>query len=53
MADRANPVGYPPPGPVQAPRTHGVGLVIPPRESDCSGQHPAWWSWVHNVCDDD
>jgi hypothetical protein len=36
---------------VQAPKGAGVGLRIPPRESDCSGVRPSWWPFQINVCD--
>jgi hypothetical protein len=29
----------------------GIGLVIPARESDCSGARPAWYPDFVNVCD--
>lgn len=37
--------------PVQS--AEGVGLYIPPRQSDCTGLHPSWRPIVLNVCDQD
>jgi hypothetical protein len=42
-----------PPAVVQMPRSVGVGLVIPPRRSDCSGVRPSWYPFQMNVCDVD
>lgn len=30
----------------------GVGLYIPPRESDCTGEHPSWWDVQWNTGDE-
>lgn len=38
-----------PPSAVQSNR--GIGLVIPPREADCSGVRPPWYPFQRNVCD--
>jgi hypothetical protein len=38
---------------VQARSDEGVGLVIPPRQADCTGLRPSWWPFTFNVCDDD
>jgi hypothetical protein len=32
--------------------SRGVGLLIPPRESDCSGVRPSHYPLAVNVCDD-
>lgn len=37
--------------PVQS--SQGIGLKIPERKSDCTGQRPSWHPFVFNVCDDD
>lgn len=42
-----------PPARVQAPARAGIGLAIPPREADCSGQRPSWYPFQINVCDCD
>lgn len=33
----------------------GVGIAIPPRQSDCTGQHPSWYPFQLQVdqCDVD
>jgi hypothetical protein len=47
------PLPEPKPRRVQAPADQGIGLCIPPRESDCSGVRPSWYPFVFNVCDCD
>jgi hypothetical protein len=29
----------------------GIGLVIPERKSDCTGQRPEWYPFQVNTCD--
>ena len=43
----------PRPVPVQAPSRAGIGLCIPPRLADCSGERPSWYPFQVNVCDVD
>lgn len=52
-SESRSPLALPvyPSGVVQAPKTAGIGLDIPPRESDCSGMRPAWYPFQFNVCD--
>jgi len=40
---------------VQAPRTEGVGLAVPPRKADCTGRRPSTYPWQIQVdaCDHD
>lgn len=38
---------------VQAPKGAGIGLRIPEREADCTGQRPSWYPFQVNVCDCD
>jgi hypothetical protein len=45
-----------PGGPVEGhagPERRGVGLVLPVRSSDCTGERPSWHPFQVNVCDDD
>lgn len=47
------PLPEPPPTLVQAPRWAGIGLLIPIRCADCSGDRPSWYPFQVNVCDCD
>ena len=47
------PLPTPRPTVVQMPRWAGVGLEIPERRSDCSGERPSWFPFANNVCDCD
>jgi hypothetical protein len=40
-----------PPAVSSVPRAAGIGLVIPPREADCTGLRPSWYPFQINVCD--
>lgn len=40
---------------VSAPADEGIGLKIPARQTDATGDHPSWYPWVIslNACDGD
>lgn len=42
-----------PPTVTHLPRWVGIGLEIPERRADCSGQRPSWYPFQMNVCDVD
>jgi hypothetical protein len=47
------PIPEYPPIVTQLPRSAGIGLRIPERQSDCSGVRPSWYPFQMNVCDQD
>ena len=40
---------------VQVPAAAGVGVVFPPRRSDCTGAHPSWYPFQIQLdeCEED